>query len=155
MVSLSRAKSWVNTQGFHSQYRFGGLTWNKMIYLLAWITTFCHSWGDAAMNVTRDFVTRENHCRIASLVPKSVTHANSHTHTYIYTYFYFLFKPGFQWFHIIFTQQITSFQIADGLCKNLTAHRVLSHINHSPQSHSCCLSEYCLLMFQNKCAHSN
>ena len=38
---------------------------------LPWITNFCHSWGDSAMIFTRDFVTRENHCRIASLVTKN------------------------------------------------------------------------------------
>ena len=41
---------------------------NKIIHSLPWITIFCHSWGDSAMIFTRDFVTRENHCRIASRV---------------------------------------------------------------------------------------
>ena len=41
----------------------------KMINGLAWITIIYHSWGDTAVTATifiRDFVTRENHCRIAS-----------------------------------------------------------------------------------------
>ena len=45
----------------------------------AWVTVnndFCHSWGDSAMIFTRDFVTRENHCRIASFVAKIVIHGD-------------------------------------------------------------------------------
>ena len=45
---------------------------NKIIHLLPWIPIFCHLWSDSAMIFTRDFVTRENHCRIASLVTKIV-----------------------------------------------------------------------------------
>ena len=52
---------------------------NKIIHPLPGITIFGHSWRDSPMIFTRDFVTRENHCQIASLVTQkslfTVTHA--------------------------------------------------------------------------------
>ena len=45
----------------------------KIIYGLTWIPIpiFCYSWDDSTMIFTHDFVTRESHCQITSLVTKN------------------------------------------------------------------------------------
>ena len=50
-----------------------------------------HSWGDAAMIFTCDFVTYENHCQISSFMTKNVIHANPHIILYI------IWLLWFQW----------------------------------------------------------
>ena len=57
-----------------------------MIHSLPWITIFCHSWSDSVNIFTSDEVTRENHCRIASLVTNLAIHGNSCTILYIFSY---------------------------------------------------------------------
>ena len=58
---------------------------NKIIHSLPWITIFGHSWGDLPMIFTHDFVTRENHWQITSLVTKKIViHGNSCIILYIF-----------------------------------------------------------------------
>ena len=42
------------------------------------MTTFYHSWDNSAMIFTRDFITRENHCRIASLMTEKSLYMVTH-----------------------------------------------------------------------------
>ena len=52
---------------------------NKIVHSLPWWRFLGHSWGDLPIIFTRDFVTREKHWQIASLVTQkslfTVTHA--------------------------------------------------------------------------------
>ena len=57
-------------------------------YRLVWITVSCQSWCNTAMIFTSDSVTREYHCRIASLVTiKKSLFTRIHTLFYIWTPF--------------------------------------------------------------------